>query len=157
MNPVLQISGQVEKPLQLTFADLQAIAAEHQLPDVSTVAPKRQGSAVKLAGLLSLAGARPEASFLGLHSSTDDFHASIPLGPVLDRGLLIYELNGQPLPVAQGGPLRFFIPDHAACRVDEIDECANLKFVDHLELTVEKGYDNRPEDEDEHEQLHAKE
>ena len=89
-----------------------------------------------------------------MHSSTDNFHASIPLAPVRERSLLIYQLNGQPLQPQAGGPVRFLILDHAACHTDEIDECANVKFVDHIELTVAKGFDNRPEDDDAHEQLH---
>ena len=56
--------------------------------------------------------------------------------------------------MARARPARFFIPDHAACHTDEVDECANVKFVDHIELTVGKGFDNRPEDDEEHERLH---
>jgi hypothetical protein len=55
------------------------------------------------------------------------------------------------------GPVRFFIPDFAACHTHEIDECANVKFVDRLELTADKGFDNRPHDGAEHAALHANE
>jgi DMSO/TMAO reductase YedYZ molybdopterin-dependent catalytic subunit len=157
MTTLLTISGQVEHPRSLTFADLAGIAAEHQIADVSRIVPGRQGDAVKLTGLLALARPQPGAIYLGLHSSTDDFHASIPLAAVADRALVIYRLNGQPLPVKAGGPVRFFIPDFAACHTDEIDECANVKFVDRIELSAAKGFDNRPHDGVEHEALHAKE
>jgi hypothetical protein len=70
---------------------------------------------------------------------------------------VIYREGGQPLPEKAGGPVRFFIPDFAACHTHEIDECANVKFVDRLELTAAKGFDNRPHDGDEHAALHAKE
>lgn len=151
---LLRIDGEVQSPRQLTFADLVALDQGDQIRDVSHLDPRRQGEAVKLEGLLKLVGASPTARYLGLHSATDDFHASIPLAPVRRRAVLIYAHQGQPLPVQAGGPLRFYIPDHAACHTDEIDECANVKFVDHLELTVEKGRDNRPEDDAEHEKLH---
>ena len=65
------------------------------------------------------------------------------------------ELEGKPLPQAKGGPLRFYIPDYASCNTDEIDECANVKFVDHIEITKKRGFDNRPEDEEEHAKLHG--
>jgi hypothetical protein len=52
--------------------------------------------------------------------------------------------------------VRFLIPDYAACHTDEIDECANVKFVDRIELTTEKGFDNRPHDGAAHAALHAK-
>ena len=107
-----------------------------------------------LSGILQRVGAKSSARYVGLHSSLDDFHASIPLEPVRERALLVYRLDGHPLDVKGGGPLRFFIPDHAACHTDEIDECANVKFIDHIELTATKGFDNRPQDDEEHEKLH---
>jgi DMSO/TMAO reductase YedYZ molybdopterin-dependent catalytic subunit len=78
------------------------------------------------------------------------------LAPVLDRAFLIYRLNGQPLSEKNGGPFRFYIPDFAACHTHEIDECANVKFVDHIELTQAMGHDNRPHDGQEHEELHQR-
>ena len=153
----LTIAGEVNCPRTLTFADLAAIPPEHQVADVSRLVPGRKGDAVRLEGILELVRPKESASWLGLHSSTDDFHASIPLDAVADKALVIYRLDGQPLPENAGGPVRFFIPDFAACHTDEIDECANVKFVDRLELTAEKGFDNRPHDGDSHAALHAKE
>ena len=144
----------MERPLQLTLAELASVHTAFQVDDVSRIDPKRKGAAVKLSGLLEMAGVQPSARYLGLHSSRDDFHASIPLEPVRDRALVIYQIDGMPLSTDQGGPLRFYIPDFAACHTEEIDECANVKFIDHVELTAEKGFDNRPEDDDEHEALH---
>jgi hypothetical protein len=69
---------------------------------------------------------------------------------------LIYQLDGQPLSVENGGPFRFSIPDFAACHTHEIDECANVKFVDHIELTPAAGFDNRPHDGQSHEELHER-
>ncbi len=153
----LQVSGLVESPRTITFAELAALPAEHQVVDVSRLVPGRKGDAVKLAGILALVRPRANAEWLGLHAARDDFHASIPLSAVIDKALVIYRLDGQPLPEKAGGPVRFFIPDFAACQTHEIDECANVKFVDRLELTAAKGFDNRPHDGDEHAALHAKE
>jgi DMSO/TMAO reductase YedYZ molybdopterin-dependent catalytic subunit len=153
----LRIDGEVTAPRELTFADLTGIDAAHQIVDVRQFDPKRTGDAVRLAGLLALVGVKDSATYIGLHGSLDNFHASIPLAPVRDRAVVIYRLNGAPLDVKAGGPFRFYIPDHAACRLDEIDECANVKFVDHIELTAERGFDNRPTDEQEHAKLHAQE
>ena len=153
---LLHLDGEVQNARALTFDDLASVDAAYQVDDVSRIDPKRQGQAVTLGGLLKLAGPTPAARFLGLHSSTDDFHASIPLEPILERALLIYALDGRRLPASSGGPVRFFIPDFAVCRTHEIDECANVKFVDHIELTQSKGRDNRPQDETEHDQLHGR-
>ena len=73
---------------------------------------------------------------------------------VRDRALVIYELNGEPLPEKSGGPFRFLIPDHTACHTSEVDECANVKYIDRIELSAERGQDNRPKDDDEHAKLH---
>jgi DMSO/TMAO reductase YedYZ molybdopterin-dependent catalytic subunit len=153
---MLAVSGEVEQPRSLTFDELASVAQEHQVIDVSRLVPGRKGDAVRLAGILHLVRPKPTAKYLGLHSTSDDFHASIPLAAVADRALVIYRLDGQPLPAKAGGPVRFFIPDFAACHTDEIDECANVKFVDRIELTAEKGFDNRPHDGAEHEALHAR-
>ena len=110
-----------------------------------------------LDGLLQLVGVKPSARYLGLHATQDDFHASIPLEAVRQRAFFIYRLAGQALANDQGGPVRFFIPDFAECHTEEVDECANVKFVDHVELTREKGFDNRPEDDQEHARLHQQE
>ncbi len=154
---VLRIDGEVETSHELTFAELAALDPSHQISDVSQFDPKRQGDAVRLTGLLELVGAKGSAKYIGLHGTRDNFHASIPLAPVRDRAFLIYRLNGEPLDVKAGGPFRFYIPDHAACHTDEIDECANVKFVDHIELTADKGFDNRPDDDEEHAKLHEEE
>jgi hypothetical protein len=75
---------------------------------------------------------------------------------VRDRAVLIYRLDGRPLAESAGGPLRFFIPDFAACHTSEIDECANVKYVDRLEFSANPGLDNRPHDAQEHAALHEK-
>lgn len=153
---MLSIDGEVQRPLALTFVDLGAISAKYQVPDVSQLAPKRSGGAVRLEGLLARAGVKTAADYLTLHSSTDNFHASIPLAAVRERAVLIYRLENGPLPVKAGGPVRFFIPDHTACHVAEVDECANVKFVDRIELTHGRGYDNRPTEDEEHAELHRR-
>ena len=153
---MLTITGDVQSPCSLSFDDLAAVPAQHQVADVSRLVPGRKGDAVKLAGILELAGPKATAKWLGLHAARDDFHASIPLAAVADKALVIYRRDGQPLPEKAGGPVRFFIPDFAACHTHEIDECANVKFVDRLEFTAEKGFDNRPHDGDEHAALHAR-
>lgn len=156
-NILLKIDGEVETPTQLTFDDLAAIHPSRQVVDVSRIDPKRQGDAVQLAGLLALVGVKPTAKYLGLHAAKDNFHASIPLDAVREKAIVIYRLAGEPLPQKAGGPVRFYIPDFAACHTSEIDECANVKFVDHMELTARMGFDNRPHDAQEHEALHEKE
>jgi len=156
-QPLLTIAGEVANPLSLGFAELANLPAALQVIDVSRIDPKRKGDAVRLSSLLELVKPSAAVRYLTLHASTDDFHASIPLADVRDKAILIYRLDGQSLPTSAGGPVRFFIPDFAACHTSEIDECANVKFVDRIELTSERGQDNRPHDEKEHAELHERE
>ena len=156
-EPLLRVEGEVEQPLALTWQDLAALDPQYQTADVTQLGAKRPGGAAALAGILQLAGVKPEAKYLTLHASHDDFHASIPLDAVVARSVLIYSQSGGPLPVSAGGPIRFFIPDHTACHSSEIDECANVKHVDRLELSSTPGFDNRPADERQHAALHEKE
>jgi DMSO/TMAO reductase YedYZ molybdopterin-dependent catalytic subunit len=154
---LLTIDGEVDSPVSFSFADLAAIPNEFQVRDVSKIDPQRKGDAVTLAGLLERAQPKSGVAYLTLHSSSDDFHASIPLASVRASAILIYRLDGQPLPASAGGPVRFFIPDFAACHTSEVDECANVKFVDRIELSTRRGQDNRPHDENEHAALHERE
>lgn len=149
---VLRVDGEVQRPLTLTYADLAAIPDQ---VDVSRLVPNRTGDAVPLEAILILAGVKPSATYLTLHAELDDFHASIPLMAVRDRAMVVYRRDGQPLPVDVDGPLRFLVPDSEQCRVAEVDECANVKHIDRIELGTVRGRDNRPTDEQEHARLHG--
>jgi len=152
---LLRIDGEVKHPQAFSFDDFQRIPEAEQVPDVSQFHPRRQGDGVKLEALLSRAEPSPTATYLTLHATADDFHASVPLAAVRGEGIVVYRLAGGPLPVKNGGPIRFLIRNPAACHTDELDDCANVKFVDRIELTAGKGRDNRPENDAYHEKLHA--
>jgi DMSO/TMAO reductase YedYZ molybdopterin-dependent catalytic subunit len=154
---LLTIDGEVESPATLSLEDLAAFDVAQQVLDVSRIDPKRQGDAITLAGLLARVKPKAGAKYLTLHASRDDFHASIPLDAVREKAILIYRLAGEPLPESAGGPVRFYIPDFAACHTSEIDECANVKFVDRIEFSAIPGKDNRPHDAAEHAELHERE
>jgi DMSO/TMAO reductase YedYZ molybdopterin-dependent catalytic subunit len=155
---ILRVDGLVSKPLEYTFEDLKSLPDDVQVPDVSRLNSKRPGSGVTLRGLLKLAGPQPESFWLTFHATRDDFAASIPADPaVIETGVVVYALEGQPLPAETGGPTRFLIPDPAACHTAELDECANVKFLDRIEITAGRGRDTRPVSEEDHAELHRKE
>ncbi len=156
-HAILRIDGEVEHPCSLSLAELAAVDAKYQVADVSRLVPGRAGDAVTLEGLLTLMGVKPSGTYLTIHASADGFHASVPLAAVRASALVVYRLAGGPLPAKSGGPIRLLIPDTAACHTHEVDECANVKFVDHLEITRERGHDNRPATEAEHARLHGRE
>ena len=150
----LTIDGHVRTPLVLTHLDLAGFDEVDQVRDVSRFHPTRSGDGVTLESLLSRVTPTSQASYLTLHASADDFAASVPLQPIRNEGILVYAVAGQPMTSGQGGPFRFLIKDPAACHTDELDDCANVKFVDRIELTAGPGRDTRPTDDHEHEELH---
>lgn len=150
----LRVDGLVAQPGDFTFDALSAFPEDGQVRDVSRFHPKRPGDGVTLRALLDRVRPEPSATYLTLHATKDNFAASIPLAAVVDEAVLVYQLNGEPYPEAKGGPFRFLIKNPAACHTDELDDCANVKFVDRIELTSGKGRDTRPHDEAQHEALH---
>jgi DMSO/TMAO reductase YedYZ molybdopterin-dependent catalytic subunit len=150
----LIVDGAVEQPLELRAGDLAALPAGSQVRDVSRFHPKRQGDGVALEAILERARPQAEANYLTLHANRDDFHASIPLEAVRAEGIIVYHRGGAPLGTDQGGPFRFLIRDPAACHTDELDDCANVKYLTRIELSVQKGRDTRPSTDEDHLKLH---
>jgi DMSO/TMAO reductase YedYZ molybdopterin-dependent catalytic subunit len=154
-NPILLlVDGAVEQPLGLTLADLSALPASHQVPDVSRFHPKRQGDGVALEAILDRSRPTTEANYLTLHADRDDFHVSVPLQAVRAEAIIVYQRAGQPLGPEHGGPIRFLIRDPAACHSHELDDCANVKYLSRIELSVRRGRDTRPQNDEEHARLH---
>ena len=73
MSLNLEITGEIDSPRSLTFADLAAIPAEFQIEDVSRLVPGRKGDAVRLAGILALVRPKAGAKYLNLHASRMTF------------------------------------------------------------------------------------
>ncbi len=151
---LLLVDGAVENRLELRFADLTALPAGQQVPDVSRFHPQRQGDGVAFEAILARARPRAEANYMTLHADRDDFHVSVPLAAVRAEGIVVYHRAGEPLGIDQGGPIRFLIRDPAACHTHELDDCANVKYLSRIELTVRRGRDTRPQNDEEHAKLH---
>jgi DMSO/TMAO reductase YedYZ molybdopterin-dependent catalytic subunit len=151
---ILTVDGQVDRPLKLTFADLEGLPDSFQVIDVSRFHPSRQGDGVTLDAILDRAGVLPSASYLTLHAERDDFHVSVPLAPLKDQGIVVYRRGPERLGHEHGGPIRFLIRDPAACHTDQLDDCANVKYLSRIELTAGRGRDTRPSDDQAHLALH---
>jgi DMSO/TMAO reductase YedYZ molybdopterin-dependent catalytic subunit len=115
----LTIDGMVDRPVELTFAELLKMPLTEA--DITLVCVSNQvggtynGNAtwlgVPLAGLLRRAGVRAGADQV-LSAATDGMTISTPVGAILDgrNALLAVGMNGQPLPVAHGFPARMIVP-----------------------------------------------
>ena len=123
--PILKIEGRVAAQADLSYRDFQRLP--DQIPDIGRIVPKRQGTGVWVRTLLT--AVKPGATHAVFHATEDGFSARVSLADVSEKGFLIYQINGQPLPASLGGPLRLLIPG-----LD--DRCANVKGVVRLEITA---------------------
>jgi DMSO/TMAO reductase YedYZ molybdopterin-dependent catalytic subunit len=155
--PALLIDGAVESPVALTHDDLLAFPEADQVRDVSRFHPSRRGDGVAFAAILQRVRPRPDANYVTLHAGRDDFHVSVPLEPLRTEGIVVYQVDGAPLGPGAHGPFRFLVKDPTACHTGELDDCANVKYLDRIEFTSRKGRDTRPATEAEHAALHARE
>lgn len=66
----------------------------------------------------------------GLDPKTVMIERSVPMEAMKDA-ILAWELNGEPLPLAHGGPLRMIVPGYMGVN--------NVKYIKHLALTAEQS------------------
>ncbi|WP_063765660.1 molybdopterin-dependent oxidoreductase [Herbidospora cretacea] len=115
----LKIHGMVERPIELSFAELlkrPIVEADLTLTCVSNpVGGPYVGNArwlgVAMAGVLREAGIKAGADML-LSTSADGWTAGTPVEVVMDGrdALFAFAMNGEPLPVAHGFPVRQVVP-----------------------------------------------
>ena len=149
----LRVDGLVDNVLRLGLPQLRA------LPSVTVTAvlecfgnpleptvPVRRAANVRWRGvpvrtLLDAAGARSRASVMwvrGLDSGQFDgidcacYLKDLPLATVAERGIIAYEMNGEPLTSEHGFPARLFVPGYFGTN--------NVKWLAALTLA-----DRRPE------------
>ncbi len=147
----LRIEGAVLSQATLTFEDLAALP--DQIADISDHIPGRNDGGVLLRSVLNRAGLKPNVTHLTCESTDGGFSSSVPLSAVREA-IIAYRLGDAPLPADKGGPIRFYIPDAAACDAAEVDQCANVKYLGRLILSVGARYDTRPQSPEEHAELH---
>ena len=109
-----RITGEVERPLELTWADLQALPRQETLCDIHCVTRWSRYdnlfAGVPVRALLERAGVRTSARF-ALVQAEHGFTTNLPLED-LDRpeNLLALSHNGEALAPEHGGPVRLLVP-----------------------------------------------
>lgn len=153
----LIVDGDVEHPAVFSREHLSAMPEADRVRDVSRFPSGKKGDGVTLEALLNRVGLLPSSRYLTLHATKDDFHVCVPIDAVRAEAVVVDSLDGRPLPVEKGGPFRFLLKDPASCRLADLDDCANVKFLDRIEISAEPRPDTRPIDDDAHAALHAAE
>lgn len=131
----VRIEGAVVQPISFDRAAIAALPVEHQL-DIATVMPGMKGRGIRLKGLLDVPALAIEADHIAFHAADGKYSACLTLQQARDHGVLVYELDGAPLPDTKGGPFRLVTPGLG-------DLCANVKGVARIEVTKGLGRDTR--------------
>ncbi len=136
----LKVSGLVEKPVELTLADLRDYAPIHQFITLSCISNEIAGdligttrwTGVSLRRLLPDLRLRPTATHLKI-TSADGFHEVVALETIKgdERVMLAYAWDGVPLTTEHGFPLRIYIPDRYGMKQPKW--IASIEATDHWE------------------------
>jgi DMSO/TMAO reductase YedYZ molybdopterin-dependent catalytic subunit len=111
----LAISGDVEHPLNLDFAELSNVGSAELTLDVhcvtgwSVLGARFKG--VRLKELAALAQPKPSARYV-IFEAAHGYTANVPIREALaPEALVAFELDGQPLRSPHGAPVRAVVPD----------------------------------------------
>lgn len=116
----LKLGGMVDHPLTLSLDDLRAMPGTSQAITLECISNPIGGDLISTAVftgvpfklVLQQAGVQAGAQAVDMQA-VDGFYESIPMAEAMDeRTLLVYAMNGEPLPAAHGYPLRIYIPNH---------------------------------------------
>jgi DMSO/TMAO reductase YedYZ molybdopterin-dependent catalytic subunit len=112
----LKVSGKVDHELSLTYDQIRAlprVTASPELVCPGYFADDATWTGVPLKTILDMAGVQPDATEV-IMKSADGYSTGTHLETALESGgFLAYELDGRPLPVLQGFPLRAVFPGEA--------------------------------------------
>ncbi|HEY8047583.1 MAG TPA: molybdopterin-binding protein [Ramlibacter sp.] len=139
----LKVDGLVAQPLEFTLAQLREMPARTQVTRHDCVEGWScigQWKGVRLSHLLQMAQPKPDAKYVVFHCldqmEEDDadsmYYESVDFDDAFhEQTILAYELNGKPLPVANGAPLR--------ARVERQLGYKQPKYLHRIELVPEFG------------------
>jgi DMSO/TMAO reductase YedYZ molybdopterin-dependent catalytic subunit len=110
----LELSGEVEQPVVLSFEQLRELPATEVTTDIHCVTRWSRFDAhfkgVHWRELAKLCRPKPSARFVIAHAE-EDFTANVPLAAIEDEdALVVYRADGAPLTPDHGWPVRLFVP-----------------------------------------------
>ena len=134
----LEIGGEVERPLTLTWADFMNLPQTTRICDVHCVTGwtllDSRWNGVALTTLMELAGVKPRAGFV-IFKAPHDYSSNIDIQEARKPNVMLaHTFAGQPLETAHGAPLRGLVPDRYFYK--------SVKWVTGITFTVrdEPGY-----------------
>jgi DMSO/TMAO reductase YedYZ molybdopterin-dependent catalytic subunit len=127
----LTVTGMVDRPAAFSLAQLKSYPRRSQITQIaceegwSYIA---EWIGVPLSHVLDLVGVQPQAKYIVYLSIDPDWWDSIDMSDAMHpQTFLAYGMNGDELPVGNGGPLRIRIPRQLGYK--------SVKFITHLTVT----------------------
>jgi len=127
----LSVDGMVARPGTFSLAQLKSYPSRSQITQLaceegwSYIA---EWTGVPLSHVLELVGIPPQASYVVYFSIDPDWWESIDMADALHpQTFIAYGLNGDELPVGNGGPLRLRLPRQLGYK--------SVKFITHMTVT----------------------
>jgi len=127
----LSIDGMVAHPGTFSLAQLKSYPSHNQITQLaceegwSYIA---EWTGVPLSYVLNLVGVQPQAKYIAYFSIDPDWWESIDMADALHpQTFIAYGLNGDELPVGNGGPLRLRLPRQLGYK--------SVKFITHMTVT----------------------
>jgi DMSO/TMAO reductase YedYZ molybdopterin-dependent catalytic subunit len=127
----LSIDGMVSRPASFSLAQLKSYPSRSQITQLaceegwSYIA---EWTGVPLSHVLNLVGVQPQAKYIVYFSIDPDWWESIDMADALHpQTFIAYGLNGDELPIGNGGPLRLRLPRQLGYK--------SVKFITHMTVT----------------------
>lgn len=127
----LTVTGMVDRSASFSLAQLKSYPCRSQITQIaceegwSYIA---EWIGVPLSHVLDLVGVQPQAKYIVYFSIDPDWWDSIDMSDAMHpQTFLAYGMNGDELPVGNGGPLRLRVPRQLGYK--------SVKFITHLTVT----------------------
>jgi DMSO/TMAO reductase YedYZ molybdopterin-dependent catalytic subunit len=142
----LKLDGLVEKPVQLSWADLNALPQVEDVSDFHCVTTWSKfdcrWGGVAFTTLYELVQPRPEARYV-YFTSYDGYSTNVALEKCLDDDVLIAtSFEGEPVPREHGGPARVIVPKLYAWKGAKFVNGIAFLAEDKLGFWEVRGYSN---------------
>src|SRR5690606_28294889 len=150
----LRVTGLVEREVELSWDELLASPLEESITTLACVSNEVGGGLIGTARWLGLpirdvlerAAPRPEADMV-LSRSSDGFTAGTPLPVLLDdrNAILAIGMNGEPLPLEHGFPVRMVVPGlfGYVSATKWVVELEVTRFADRTAYWTDRGWSDR--------------
>lgn len=127
----LQVDGTVEKSTSFSLDQLRSYPSKSHITEIACEegwSHIAEWHGVQLSHILNLVGAHPNAKYVVYYSFQPDWWESIDMADAMHpQTLVTYGMNGDNLPVGNGGPLRLRVPRQLGYK--------SIKYVTRLTVT----------------------